>query len=197
MIIKFSKHPFSFWCENMKYRTPSKITTWTSIWDIGKKNYPLLKRKRYFHIENKCFLLIKRFLKEVQIPQLTLTYIEYPLGNTPRKIKMSYSRLINNTSLLKDTPMENIPFYEFFVSNIKKNMVIDLDNYLIIEILVKLITREFLWAKLEGIDNTFIHFGYDMYYYIGSDRLHSIRQLKIPFGIYAKEINQSPYSSFE
>lgn len=57
MVIKFSKHPFRFWGENNI--KPSNINTWTSIYDIGKYyRSKKLTEKRYFQVENKCFLLI-------------------------------------------------------------------------------------------------------------------------------------------
>lgn len=38
-----------------------------------------------------------------------------------------------------------------------------------IEMIVRLAIRELIWCKLTGSHNTYIHFGYDLYMYLGTD----------------------------
>ncbi len=204
MVIKFTKHPYCYWGENCQNGKRPKREAWTSIYDVGLAMFPKLTLKRYFEVEDKCFLFVKHFLKAVNISKLTFRGMEYHSFKAQKARKYSSDKFRDITprvwrrypsSLAGGTVLGNMPVCEYLFTNVlHNNLTIPLDNFFLLEIIFKMISRELFWGYLVGEKHTFIHFGYDLYYYVGSDRLKSIEQLDIPTGVWAKEIVESPYS---
>ena len=57
---------------------------------------------------------------------------------------------------------------------------------------IRLALREAIWCRLEGVDGFYVHFGYDYYMYVGSERADEAPR-DLPSGIFAEQMG-SPYS---
>lgn len=145
---------------------------WTSFSDIGKIfNGSVLTYSQYIVVENLYIDVIKTFMKSANIEQLsisdlemkTISQVDEILPLSTIDIKKLYNQLENGISL--------------------KGSELD--------IVIRLILREFIWAKLKSTANLEIHFGYDYYMYIGCLQLpKNIQNFKLVVESY-----KSPYIS--
>lgn len=148
---------------------------WTSVFDVKSYNKEFdLSLEEYLIIENKYSLAAQQILEGINIKSLFIRHLELNsidliLANSPAELKESTEQMIN---LVRP----------------KKWGVYSMCE---ICILIKLCLREALWCELVGIDDTYIHFGWDYYMYIGSARL-----ISYPFhlsinGIYIEELSKA------
>ena len=57
--------------------------------------------------------------------------------------------------------------------------------------IVRLALREALWCRLKGDHGFYVHFGYDYYMYVGSEKLSAV-PAQVPPGVFAEPF-ESPY----
>ena len=133
-----------------KYKIKNKneiINEWTSISDIGKiYNGKQFKYEEYIKTENSYIKVILMFIKLNNIKTITIDELE----------------ISNNDKLIYDEYDIQI---KVLIKKVKNKMKIKTSD---IELFIRAILREQIWAKLASSDEFYIHFGYDYYMYIGS-----------------------------
>lgn len=137
---------------NPKYRNEKdeyQKNEWTSCHDIGKLyDGKEFKVNDYMTVENAYIDTVLSFVKGVNIPTLTVKYLEK----------------YNNSITFDENPLVyTVEMIELF-KNIYEGNVLEIRE---IEYLCRLVLREQLWCKLESDNKMFVHFGYDYYMYIG------------------------------
>ncbi|MBP3800959.1 MAG: hypothetical protein J6I85_02855 [Clostridia bacterium] len=133
-----------------KYKIENRkeiINEWTSISDIGKEyNGKEFKYEDYIKTENAYIEIIFMFIKLNNIKKITIDELEK----------------YNDDKLIYDE-------YDFqiqkLIRKLKNKMELEICD---IELYIRAILREQIWAKLYSSDELYIHFGYDYYMYIGS-----------------------------
>lgn len=162
---RISKYNSKFRDENGNYTKDE----WTSFSDIDKTfQNKKLSLVEYLHIEKLYIDAILLFIQKMQIPYTVVTDLEKPLNLIILdKYKNEYS-----------DEMINIYY------NVKNKDKCTIENT---KFLVSLILREHLWLKLKYKRNFFIHFGYDLYMYIGSNKKDSITNDIVNMGLYIEE----------
>lgn len=158
-----------------KYRKKNKnkiINEWTSISDIGKVyNGTQFKYEEYIKKENSYIEVILMFIKLNNIKKLTIEELE--IYNNDKLIYDEYDLQIQN-----------------LIKNVKNKIEVKTSD---IELFIRAILRERIWAKLYSGDELYIHFGYDYYMYIGSkvNSKEEIKQIEKMGLVIEKQI--SPY----
>lgn len=133
---------------NPKYRNTEGhylCDDWTSVADIGEiYNGKEITTSDYLLTEDKYFQAVKYFMDEMKLTELKIKGLErYDFA----------SGLDENSDKLKEV-----------YDRVKDGMTVKNPE---IELVVKLILRDTLWAKLVSWDLE-VHFGYDYYMYICS-----------------------------
>lgn len=163
---------------NPIYRTSSgayNIDDWTSFSDIGRiYGGKEINFSDYIAIESAYIKAITSFMEELEIDSLEVKNLE---KNSDR------------LELPDINTMYSKEMIEMFL-NVHNNLVADKSS---INILCRLVLREYLWCKLEIASTMFVHFGHDYYMYIGS-----IKECKDAIGKIIKsglfvEAFKSPY----
>lgn len=144
---------------------------WTAISDIGKPQYGFLTANNYLRVEDNYWATISYLLKLCHINSLRMKEIE---KHHELHVFFTQNKFFNPTNIEKA---------------IQNNTQIGIDE---IEIVLRLCLREEMWCKLEGKNNTFIHFGYDYYMFFCTEIEHKIDANFIPEGVYIENF-QSPY----
>ena len=160
---------------NPKFRDSSgayKKDDWISFSNIGKSfENKVLSAEGYLNTEEAYVKTISFFMDGLGIDSLIVTALE--------KIK---------------PPKINDYWYS---SDLFKNYKsIDINQHLsrdIVLAIARLALRKYLWCKLES-EKMFVHFGYDYYMYIGSEKkpIHIISQIEA-LGLFVEKIDESPY----
>lgn len=152
---------------NPKYRKEDNYVKneWTSVSYIGKEfqNHKFTYEE-YLEYENNYVDIIIDIMKLNQITNLKVSDLE----------KYSYEDLDSLTS--KD-----------LFDSLKEGVCISIDN---LALVIRLVLRENIWAKLIGESGIFIHFGYDYYMYCSSEI--EIISKNISSQLYV-EVMKSPY----
>jgi hypothetical protein len=142
---------------------------WTSYNDVGKNFVDgILSYGAYVKVENAYLCTIIMFMECNSVYRLRIKNMER---------HTSVSQLPNNKDLY-----------------LKNNMYLDRPDVIKVS---RLILREQMWCKLEA-NNMYIHFGYDYYMYIGTDKpCNSMYEKVLQYGLFV-ELCPSPYlDSFE
>lgn len=152
---------------------------WTSVCDIGKIfNGRVFTTNEYIAVENAYVNTVMAFVDELKITSLKVRGLEIDeerLGLD--KLNIAYSRGMK--ALLLSIRND----YEIGLSQIKN--------------LCRLVLRECMWCKLENDPLMFVHFGYDYYMYIGSEKICTNAIGKaVKMGLYVEEC-RSPYEIAE
>jgi len=117
---------------------------WTSISDVGKEyGDALFTLSRYIKIES-------LYLDSILIIMSSLG-VDYLMASDLEK------RITKRHTVLTKEEMS-------FLKSLKNNMCVPKES---IDLLARLVLREFVWCKLVH-SNMFVHFGYDYHMYIGS-----------------------------
>ena len=141
---------FNYKISKYKIKNENETTNeWASISDIGEKfNGKQFKYEEYIKTENAYIKAINIFIKLNNIKELTIDELE----------KYNYDKL-------------DYDDYDFQISQLVKNIKNKMNvKACEIELFIRAILREQIWAKLYCSDELFIHFGYDYYMYIGSKK---------------------------
>lgn len=151
------------------------MNDWTSFGDVGKNfDGKILTFNEYIAVENAYINAVLAFMEDIKIISLEVKDVE----------KYSKNLELNKTSIAYSDDMINL------FTNVYDNCTIKIDN---IEKLCRLVLREHMWCKLEKSSLMFVHFGYDYYMYIGSDRkCNKAIEKVIKSGLFVEEY-QSPY----
>jgi hypothetical protein len=149
----------------------TKENEWTAVSDIGKLKYGNLTASEYFLMEDKYWNTIKYLLDLCKIEYLNIKGLE--------KYK-DIPRIFSEYKYFDPSALEE---------SIRDNLPINVED---IELVVRLCLREEIWCKLEGKNNSFVHFGYDYYVFWGTNIDHVIEFSMIPEGIYIENF-KSPY----
>jgi hypothetical protein len=154
-----------------------KKSEWTSFCEIGKIfDGRKLTKDDYVIFENAYIDAIIAFMDCIGLTSFMVKDVEKKSNNTILKEESEfYSH-------------EIVSFYE----ELKENDVLSKKE---IEYLARLVLREDLWCKLENSDNMFVHFGYDYYMYIGSNRGCEDAVNKVKEGRLYVETFVSPYNA--
>jgi hypothetical protein len=148
---------------------------WTSISDIGKSyEGKLFTVEDYIRTEKLYTDAIVGFMRELQISVLQVSELEKnSAGIVSKQHEGQYSKEV----------------IEIFHS-VKDQQLLTVKE---VEQISKLILREQLWCKLSCGRSFFVHFGYDYYMYIGSERACEdvIKTIKRS-GLFVEQL-ESPY----
>lgn len=161
---------------NPEYRDSSgayKKDEWTSYSDIGSTiENEALSAEEYLNIENAYVEAISLIMDEVGINSLAITALEK--HNAPQKNDVLFDPILLKT-------------YQSLKINQSLNKTVVLE-------VARLALRDYMWCKLES-ENMFVHFGYDYYMYIGSQKKpNSILPSVEALGLFVEQIDESPYS---
>lgn len=168
---------------------------WTSSSEIGKHFGGIrLTLDQYLEVEA-CYLkVIKGILDLFDIKRLKVANLELYdesdelIRSLPRKpSKKTLDDLVKGTHEKLKAP--TLAMLDQLV--IKNGTIVDSIN---LDEFIKLALREILVFQLKGEDNSYIHFGYDYYVYMGIDKKPKIFQIEIPRGIYVEHC-MSPYAT--
>jgi hypothetical protein len=163
---------------NPKYRDSSgayKKNEWVSVSDIGKVfEDGILTTESYLAVEDAYVDAALLFLEQFRIKSLTIKYLEErsPADCPPGKGD-------ENRLWLKDLELGKA----YFGSELAR--------------LIRLNLREVCWTKLEGAQNTYLHFGYDYYMYIGTDStVTRVDDIHFPDLLFVEQV-ESPYHQMD
>jgi|SRR3990172_864955 len=140
---------------------------WTFYYDLGKSfDGKEFRINEYLKIENAYIHAIVLFMECLNVNSLKITDLEQS-GIRPEKILAmgGFDCITNNGYVAKDQ----------------------------IAALVKLILRNVIWCKLES-NGMYVHFAYDYYMYIGSEKLCESALKKIERMELYVEKYESPYN---
>jgi hypothetical protein len=144
---------------------------WTSVSDVGRSfDDGTLTLDSYIAMENAYVEAIRRFVEFSKTKSFKVSGLEV------RSPSENPKELANET--------------QAWLAEIQEGAEVSGDS---LERLIRLILRESCWARLEGKNNSYIHFGYDYYMYAGTD-LNSSNDgmLKFPEMVFCEEM-KSPY----
>lgn len=163
---------------NPVYRDKNDIYTnceWTSISDIGRLFAGKeLSFSDYITVENSYIEAVLTFMNSLAITSLTVKNLE---------------KNYNSLKLHKEPNLYSEEMIVFY-NSIQNNAVIAKRE---IQYLCRLVLREHLWCKLETNNIMFVHFGYDYYMYIGSNkRFEGVINTITNTGLFV-EAFESPY----
>ncbi|MDR1688736.1 MAG: hypothetical protein LBS21_09030, partial [Clostridiales bacterium] len=167
------------WWRITKYNPENRNTKgvylgddWTSFNDVVKSsNNSILSFSQYLAVENLYVNTVKEFMKSVNLEQLLIDDLEKKF--IPPNDKYLITSIIDVNS---------------FYIQLKNGMSL---KCVALEVTIRLILREFIWAKLKSTMNLEVHFGYDYYMYIGCSKLpENIRSC----GLFI-ESRESPYNT--
>ncbi len=147
-----------------------KHDDWTSIHDIGKFfNGKELTLYWYLYYENAYIDAVKVIMKSNKVDSFVVEGLE----------KYEYTDF-SDLKEINSRELYNI---------IQDNFIVTVDN---IDIIIRLVLRDVFWCKLIN-DYMFVHFGYDLYMYIGSsNQLKSEMDIIKNKGLFIENMN-SPY----
>jgi len=135
---------------NPKYRDENgtyKKNEWTSIHDVGKEfDGTQVTFHSYLIVEDAYVNAINRIIA----------------GNGINSIKVEE---LEKASYFDYQDLSSMGAKQYFKS-LKNNADVSICN---VEIIVRLLLREMMWCKL-SCESMFVHFGYDYYMYIGSEK---------------------------
>lgn len=144
---------------------------WTSVTDVGKSFLGhTVQLSDYLSTENAYVETVHRFLEQCQVHHLRLRDLE---------------QYDENCDLLPDALIEES---KQWMRTITADQTL---GGVALERAIRLTLRELIWCRLEGEAGFYVHFGYDYYMYIGSDRIASTPP-ELPPGIYVERF-ESPY----
>ena len=168
---RITKYNPAYRDENHKYMN----CEWTSISDRGKSfDGKKLSASDYIAVENSYIEAVLIFMNRLEITSLTVKKLE----KTDNSFKLQKPSNLYSAEMIK------------FYNSIENNIVIGKRE---IQYLCRLVLREHLWCKLEENKTMFVHFGYDYYMYIGSNkRFKGIINTIANTGLFIEEF-ESPY----
>ena len=145
---------------------------WTSFDQIGKffenKKFTLEIYEKY---EQKYILVIMEFLNINKINKLVVTNLE-------KNFFQQHKNKVDNENLKE------------LYADVVEGQIVDIMN---IKAILQSVLRGYIWFKfLTKDEKNFIHFGWDMYVYFGSDRSLSIGSFNL-HNLFLEEVEQSPY----
>ncbi len=145
---------------------------WTSVSDIGQTfSKKIFDVDEYLRIEKNYVNAAVQMVEEFQVSNLRIVEIE------------EYRAFNHLPHILVEST-------QYLMESFSSDIVIGKNN---IQDIIRLVLRELIWCKVIGDEGFYIHFGYDYYMYIGSDRESDIKWEKLP-GVFVEQFN-SPYSS--
>lgn len=125
---------------------------WTSISDIGKAfDGQVLTAEDYLATEDAYVAAVIQLLVATRLSQLSIELLENKMGPDAKR---SLQQI--DTSELREQ-----------LGAIATGDELDRER---IELIARLSLREALWCKLKGDQGTYVHFGWDYYMYLGTDR---------------------------
>lgn len=140
---------------------------WTSFGDIGREFYDgLLTLSKYQETEDRYVTAIRSFLQTAGITGMVIDAFESTSDD-----KCDIHQHLKPTELRNDCELS-----------------ID-----VIEQIVRLCLREIIWVKLSGPNESYLHFGYDFYAYVGARNVGP-REWHAPNGLFAEQF-VSPYAT--
>ena len=120
---------------------------WTSIGDVGKIfNDTMFTFESYLVYEEAYIDAILRIMRENKLKSFKIEALE-------KKSYVNYNDFFDSES-------------QKYFSSLKNNMVISIHD---ITPIIRFTLRELIWCKLIS-HKMFVHFGYDYYMYIGSEK---------------------------
>lgn len=121
---------------------------WTSVSEVGVDfgGY-LLTKEDYIHVEDSYVSAVIEFMNSLKITSLRIKCLE-------KRNELRGEDYTDEMSRLHKM--------------LKENGVLNIDE---IRNIVRMVLRETVWCKLENTDSMFVHFGYDYYMYIGSNKM--------------------------
>lgn len=149
---------------------------WISFSDVGKYyNDEIFSIQEYERVEQAYIQAIVKLMHFFGIDQLKCIYCWKP-----------EKKLIDTT-----VPQEWVSVYD----RIRRGSIISGNE---IEVLLRLILRDYLVCKLAYRDQFFVHFGYDYYMYVGVpyDCASALQEIQ-KTGLFVEEIPVSPYLESE
>lgn len=153
-----------------KLRTPDGRygrNEWTSFCDIGREFYDgVLTLSKYQETEDLYVAAIRSFLQTAGISGMVIDAFE-----STSEDKRDISQYL--------TPAES-----------KNDCEVSID---VIDQIVRLCLREIVWVRLSGPNDTYLHFGYDFYAYVGARNVGP-RAWHPPNGLFAEQ-SVSPYAT--
>jgi len=151
-----------------------KKDDWTSASDIGRVfDGKLLTLDEYLAAEDAYVGAALLFLKNAQVKSLKVTYFEERSDfDNPSGFEAQ------NKLWLEDVELGR----EYLESDLSK--------------IIRLNLREACWTKLEDDNGTYIHFGYDYYMYVGSNKTSKIVEIQFPGSIFVEKF-ESPYHDLD
>ena len=143
---------------------------WTSVADVGKKfKGKKLLLSEYLSIEDAYVETVRRFLRAANVTELQVK-------NPERKDALSHLPL----RLRADTKTRIC-----FFPKSKKLSGSDIDW------VVRLNLRELFWCRLQGANQSYVHFGWDYYMYLGTNETSFVLP-SLPRAMYP-EVMKTPY----
>lgn len=142
----------------------------TSVWDVGKfVDGKQITTSDYLQVEDAYLLCVQRLLSTSNIDRLQIVDLEWHPATVP----------VNSTVELVRPVL---------VEHVSESMILEGES---IDTIVRMALRERLWCRLTGANGVYIHFGYDLYLYLGSNIERSLLG-DPPTGIFYEDFD-SPY----
>jgi hypothetical protein len=144
---------------------------WTSVCDIGNMyDDGVLELEKYLRTENDYINAVQSFMTSEGISSLYVVDLE------------------KNENYGASFPSFLLEETKYYTSLLFEGIEL---NGQFLEWVIKIALRKKVWCRMEGPDGFYVHFGYDYYMYIGSEKMKPAPPV-LPAGIFAEPF-ESPY----
>ena len=162
---------------------------WTCFSELRRKKMPI---EEYIAAEDGYVYTIIKLLESIGVDELCVDFLQMVDEGKDNELSNDYNSINEGLRFAMDGMPDDVVASSKEMAEkiwLSEKCVIGMDE---IEIVIRLTLRNVIDVKLSGVDNTYVHFGWDYYIYFGSDRLPRRTQFDIPKGIFI-EWWPSPY----
>jgi hypothetical protein len=144
---------------------------WTSVSDVGRTfGGSTLSEQDYLWTEDAYVQAVKSLLAESMVRSMRVTDLEAHYSGQDVRIDddvLDECRKVRNNSIVSGR---------------------------LLEFVVRGCLREYIWCRLSGSKESYVHFGYDYYMYVGVPK--PAGELILPVGVYLEDC-ESPYKMLD
>lgn len=144
---------------------------WTSISDIGRTiGGTIFSKSDYLRSEDAYVETVKALLSAANISSMRVTDLEIRASGQVMHINddvLNSCQRLQNNKIVSGNDFENV---------------------------VRGCLREYIWCRMSGQYESYVHFGYDYYMYVGLPK--PAKMFPLPHGIFFEEL-ESPYMTTE
>lgn len=148
------------------------LEDWTSVSDVGRSiGGKVVTKQQYLHAEDSYVEAVRKLLSHAGISSMRLEGLEVKTDGND--VRFSNDGLATICTQLHDNTL---------VAGRE------------LECVVRGCLREYIWCRLAGPRQSYVHFGYDYYMYVGLPE--SASAMVLPQGMFIEDV-ESPYAEID